>query len=95
MSNVESIDDHMAFVCGCGSVKFNLLKSGKIECYRCGERFGSWSVRVVDMQTSVFMGSKDFEEFEQDANSSRYDVFNTDLADGDTVEFVAVRDERG
>ena len=32
---VVNIEDHFAFVCECGSVKFNLLKSGKIECHEC------------------------------------------------------------
>ena len=42
-SNIESIDDHMAHVCECGSVRFNLLRSGKIECDRCGRRFDYWA----------------------------------------------------
>ncbi len=37
MNNVENINDHMGFVCECGSVKFNLLKSKKIECIKCGK----------------------------------------------------------
>lgn len=32
---VVNIEDHLAFVCECGSVKFNLVKSGKIECHKC------------------------------------------------------------
>ena len=35
---IESIDDHKAFACNCGSVHFNLLKSGKAECSGCGEK---------------------------------------------------------
>ena len=34
-SAIESIEDHMAYACDCGSVHFNLLKSGKIECSSC------------------------------------------------------------
>jgi len=37
-SMIENIDDHKAYSCGCGSVHFNLLKSGNIECSGCGER---------------------------------------------------------
>ena len=33
----------MLRACGCGSVRFNLLRSKSIECAGCGERFGSWS----------------------------------------------------
>lgn len=37
MSNIEHIYDHQGYACGdCGSVKFVLLRSGKIECYKCG-----------------------------------------------------------
>lgn len=31
-------DDDYAYACECGSVKFNLLKSGKVECVKCGAR---------------------------------------------------------
>lgn len=34
---VEEIGDHMALSCDCGSVKFNLLRTEKIECARCGK----------------------------------------------------------
>lgn len=33
---VENILDHIAFACNCGSVDFNLLKSGNVECSKCG-----------------------------------------------------------
>ena len=36
-SMVENIDNHKAYACECGSVHFNLLKSGKIECAGCSE----------------------------------------------------------
>ena len=42
MTNVTNINDHLAFSCGCGSVKFSLLKSGGIECSNC--------LAVVDAQ---------------------------------------------
>ena len=38
MGEVENIEEHIAFACECGSVHFNLLKSGKIECANCQER---------------------------------------------------------
>lgn len=34
---VEEIGDHMALSCNCGSVKFNLLRTEKIECAGCGK----------------------------------------------------------
>jgi hypothetical protein len=40
--NIEYIEDHIAFVCDCGSVHFNLLKSWHIECAGCGINFGEW-----------------------------------------------------
>jgi len=35
---IENIEDHIARACDCGSVNFNLLKSGGIECAGCGEK---------------------------------------------------------
>lgn len=32
---IASIEDHMAFTCNCGSVRFCLLRSGGIECAGC------------------------------------------------------------
>jgi len=43
MSTTENIEDHMAKACNCGSVHFNLLKSGEIECAECQSRSGQWS----------------------------------------------------
>jgi len=37
MSKIESIDDHIALICKCGSANFAVLKSGKIECHSCGK----------------------------------------------------------
>ncbi len=34
--DVTNINDHQAYLCDCGSVNFNLLKSGGIECSDCG-----------------------------------------------------------
>ena len=47
-SNIESIDNHIAYACECGSVRFNLLRSGKIECDKCGRRSGGWSPQLDD-----------------------------------------------
>jgi len=33
---VENIENHMAKTCVCGSANFALLKSGGIECNKCG-----------------------------------------------------------
>ena len=38
MVDLYDIDDHMAFSCQCGCVRFNLLRSGNIECSDCGEK---------------------------------------------------------
>ncbi len=38
MTELHDINDHMALVCECGGVMFNLLRSGNIECARCGEK---------------------------------------------------------
>lgn len=36
MSNVIDLNDHRAFVCaGCGSTRWALLRSGKVECDHC------------------------------------------------------------
>ena len=35
-SEVVQIGDYMALLCTCGSVNFALLKSGRVECNRCG-----------------------------------------------------------
>jgi len=35
VSNVHNIEDEMALACQCGCVRFNLLKSGAIECDGC------------------------------------------------------------
>jgi len=44
---VEEIGDHMALACSCGSVKFNLLRTEKIECAGCGIVLGDtfWSCK--------------------------------------------------
>ncbi len=33
--SIKDINDHMAFYCDCGCVRFNLIRSGKIECDEC------------------------------------------------------------
>ena len=50
---IENIADHQAFTCECGSVHFNLLKSGSIECAGCQRRFGRWSCNGVAIATVV------------------------------------------
>tara|TARA_R110002049_G_scaffold294788_1_gene481719 strand:+ start:752 stop:1168 length:417 start_codon:yes stop_codon:yes gene_type:complete len=37
VNNCANMEDHMAKSCECGSVNFALLKSGKVECNKCGE----------------------------------------------------------
>jgi hypothetical protein len=36
MADLHNISDHMARACECGCVRFNLLRSGSIECDDCG-----------------------------------------------------------
>lgn len=43
MVSVTNIGDHKARVCDCGSVHYNLLESGAIECAGCHTKFGQWS----------------------------------------------------
>lgn len=44
MTEFINLHDHMAFTCECGSVRFNLLRSGGIECAGCCKRIdASWS----------------------------------------------------
>lgn len=51
MSNVENLEDHMAFSCECGCVRFNLLKSGGIECDDCGEKIDStWGLAQPEQE---------------------------------------------
>jgi hypothetical protein len=39
---IENLHDHMAYTCECGSVHFNLLRSGKTECANCGKQELHW-----------------------------------------------------
>jgi hypothetical protein len=53
MSNVENLEDHMAYACKCGSVHFNLLKSSFIECSGCGlklEQFWGSKQNKIEQQ---------------------------------------------
>ena len=43
MADIESLLDHKAKVCACGSVHFNLLESGKTECAQCQKREFTWA----------------------------------------------------
>ncbi len=38
MVDLIDINDHMARTCECGCVRFNLLRSGAIECDDCGAK---------------------------------------------------------
>jgi hypothetical protein len=40
---IPNIENHIAYVCKCGCVEFNLLKSQLIECSECQVRFGYWT----------------------------------------------------
>lgn len=36
--SIVDISDHMARVCECGCVRFNLLRSGRVECDNCQQK---------------------------------------------------------
>lgn len=38
MADLHNINDHMALACECGSVRFNLLRSGTVECDGCQQK---------------------------------------------------------
>lgn len=48
-ANVVEIGDHMALSCRCGHVKFNLLRTGNIECSKCSNILidASWSCNNI------------------------------------------------
>jgi len=46
-------DDDEGRVCECGSVKFNLLKSGKTECAKCGKREFQWEEDLGNVQQTA------------------------------------------
>ena len=48
MADLHDIGDHMARACECGCVRFNLLRSGSIECDNCQRKQESinWSQSI-------------------------------------------------
>ncbi len=49
----------MAFSCGCGSVNFALLKSGRVECNRCGlQQSVVWVSAGSDIHEAFTQGAK-------------------------------------
>jgi hypothetical protein len=78
---IENIGDHMAKACDCGSVKFNLLKSGAIECNGCQQKqpnlfwsFDDIKIELTDEQIKKmvdrFLGWKLPENFSPDCGIS-------------------------
>jgi len=66
MADIYNIEDNMAFACTCGSVKFNLLKSGSIECDGCQsiQREMTWGNKVnpnVDTKESEGLSRADID----------------------------------
>ena len=54
-----------AKACDCGSVHFNLLKSGIIECAGCQQQFGQWcelDAGVYSCEECGFMTNKDIRQ---------------------------------
>ena len=49
MSDVIYIGAHMAYMCDCGSVHYNLLRSGKIECSNCQKINNNWCTDAEKM----------------------------------------------
>lgn len=50
MSNIENINDHMAYACKCGSVRFALLRSGGIECHDCADKLNAYWAEEAEME---------------------------------------------
>lgn len=43
----------MAWICteeDCGSTRFHALKSGKLECCKCGRRVGEWELTEKELE---------------------------------------------
>lgn len=56
MSEITILGDHMARACDCGAVRFNLLKSGGIECDECHQKQNlSWSENSMTLQDLLSM----------------------------------------
>ena len=56
MTDLHNINDHMARACDCGCVRFNLLRSGAIECDNCStKQHFIWS---EDMNPNYQPGTK-------------------------------------
>ena len=57
MTDLYNISDHMARTCDCGSVRFNLLRSGAIECDTCQQNQANlnWSESTMTLQDLLSM----------------------------------------
>lgn len=81
MSNVENLQDHMAYSCKCGCVDFNLLKSGGIECAYCGEKLSDsvWGLKQLEQKPVAWrwgvpkLKNGDF-EWRYSLNQTRHDA---------------------
>lgn len=62
---ITNLNDHMAKACKCGGVRFNLLRSGAIECDTCQQQQPNlnWSESIMTLQqlleTTVSSEDKD------------------------------------
>lgn len=53
---ITNIGDHLARACECGIVRFNLLKSGSIECDECHQNQNlNWSENSMTLQDLLSM----------------------------------------
>lgn len=58
-SEVVQIGDHMALSCACGAVNFALLRSGRIECNRCGlHQSVVWIPSGSELHDAFTLGAK-------------------------------------
>jgi hypothetical protein len=57
---ITQIADHMALVCRCGCVGFNLLRSGKIACEGCGAQENMrWTMTRLEDLLRMTVPAKD------------------------------------
>lgn len=60
-AEIYSFNDNLAYVCECGSVKFNLLKSGNVECDNCQQKLIQLNWSEI-MDTSIQAGLTDLQK---------------------------------
>lgn len=101
---IVNLNDHMAKACKCGAVRFNLLRSGAIECDTCQQQQPNlnWSETTMTLQqlleTLVTTQDKDGNTVEvspdfrvavqQVKNGGLHFIIHPDGHNGETLDFV-------